>query len=60
VIASLFTTRFYPQAVLPSATILVLALGIGWLVRRRGFNLWRLIGTGFVVVLLVILVSPSI
>jgi len=60
VIASLFTTRFYPQAVLPSATILVLALGIGWLVRRHGFNLWALVAVGFVVVLVVILVSPSV
>jgi carbon starvation protein len=60
VIASLFTPRFYPQAVLPSAVILVLALVIGWLVKRRGLDLWRSIGVGFVVVLAVIVVSPSL
>ena len=42
VIATLFTPAFYPQAVVPSAVILVLALVTGWLVRRRGVNLWWL------------------
>jgi carbon starvation protein len=60
VIATLFTASFYPQAVLPSAVILVLALAIGWLVRRRGVNLWLLVGVSFVVVLGVIAIAPSI
>ena len=60
VIATLFTTRFYPEAVLPSAVILILAVAIGWLVRRRGVNLWRAIALAFVVVLAVIVVSPSV
>jgi carbon starvation protein len=60
VIGTLFTPAFYPQAVLPSAVILALALGIGWLVRRRGANLWRLIAAGFVVVLAVVIASPAL
>jgi carbon starvation protein len=59
VIARLFTPAFYPQSVLPSAVILVLAVAIGWLVRRKGFNLWRLVAAGFVLVLVVIGASPS-
>jgi carbon starvation protein len=60
VIATLLTPAFYPEAVVPSAVILVLALIIGWLVRRRGFNLWRLIAVGFAVVLLSVAISPRL
>jgi carbon starvation protein len=59
IIAELFRPQFYPQAILPSAVILVLALVIGTLVRRHGFNLWRLIAGGFALVLLVVVISPS-
>ena len=60
VIATLFTPGYYPQAVLPSAVILFLALGIGWRVRRHGANLWRWIAAGFVVVLTVVVLSPAL
>lgn len=59
IIAELFRPAFYPQAIVPSAVILVLALVIGVLVRRRGFNLWWLVGLGFVVVLLSVAFSPA-
>ena len=39
VIGSLLTPALYPEAVLPSVVILVLALVIGRLVRRHGFGL---------------------
>jgi carbon starvation protein len=51
-------STYYPESVVPSATILVLALAVGWLVRRRGFNLWRLIGVAFVITLAVVIASP--
>jgi carbon starvation protein len=60
IIGELFRPEFYPQAILPSAVILALALVIGVLVRHRGFNLWRLISIGFVVVLLAVAASPSV
>ncbi|MCP3978441.1 MAG: carbon starvation protein A [bacterium] len=59
IIATLFMPQFYPQAVVPSVLILVLALGIGWLVRRRKANLWKLIGFGFVIVLAGVAVAPG-
>jgi carbon starvation protein len=60
VIASLFTPDFYPETVLPSALILVLALGTGWLVRRRSFNLWILIAAGFSLVLAAVWAAPGL
>lgn len=51
-------TTYYPESVVPSATILVLALTIGWLVRRKGWNLWILISIAFVVTLAVVIASP--
>lgn len=52
-------TTYYPESVVPSAVILVLALAIGWLVRRRGMNLWALIAVAFVVTLAVVIASPA-
>jgi carbon starvation protein len=60
VVARLFTPAFHPEAIVPSGSILVLAVIIGWLVRRRGMNLWSLIAVGFVVVLAIVLVSPAL
>ena len=51
-------TTYYPESVVPSATILILALTIGWLVRRRGYNLWKLIAIAFFVTLAVVIASP--
>jgi carbon starvation protein len=50
----------YPQAVMPSAAILVLALIVGWLVRRRGFNWWRLTAVSFVLILVAVFFSPTV
>ena len=60
VVALLFSTDNYPESVVPSGTILVLALAIGWLVRRRAQNLWVLIAGAFVITLGVVILSPSI
>ena len=51
-------TTYYPEAVVPSALILLLALAIGWLVRRKGYSLWSLISIAFVVTLVVVIASP--
>jgi carbon starvation protein len=59
VIARLFTPAFYPQAVIPSSAILLLAIVIGWLVRRRPRALWPSIGVAFPLVLIVIVLATS-
>ncbi len=59
-VALLFSPEFYPESAVPSAVILLVAVVIGWLVRRRGLNLWWLIAAGFVITLLSVLVSPLI
>jgi len=58
IIARLFTPDYYPQAVLPSVVILVLAVGMGWAGQRGMFGLWPMVGSAFVVVLLSIVVAP--
>jgi carbon starvation protein len=59
-VVSVLFSGDYPESVLPSAVILLLALGIGWLVRRRGFSLWWLTAVCFVLILLAVQISPSI
>jgi carbon starvation protein len=59
VIAVLFAGD-YPQAVMPSSVILILALIVGWLVRRRGFNWGLLTAASFVLTLVAVVVSPMI
>ncbi|MCP4895567.1 MAG: carbon starvation protein A [bacterium] len=58
VIAVLFSPQYYPESAVPSAVILFLALIIGFLVRRRGANLWLLIGIAMIIVLAVVVASP--
>ena len=58
VVALLFSTENYPESVVPSGTILVLALAIGWLVQRRGWSLASLVPAAFVVILVVVVLSP--
>jgi len=41
VISTLFTTQFYPQSVLPSGFIMVLAMILGFLLYKRQFPLYR-------------------
>jgi carbon starvation protein len=60
ILGELFRPQFYPEAIVPSAVILALALVIGVAVRRHGFDLWRLIAAGFVLVLVAVVLSPSL
>ena len=58
VVGLLFSADYYPESVVPSAVILVAALLIGWLVRRRGQRLMPLIAVAFVFILIVVVASP--
>jgi carbon starvation protein len=58
VVGLLFSADYYPESVVPSATILISALIIGWLVRRRRFRLGPLISIAFVLVLAIVIASP--
>ena len=54
IIAVLFSPQFYPEAVLPSAVLMVLALAMGTAVHRRGWGLTSLTAAGFVAMLLLV------
>jgi len=58
VVGLLFSAEYYPESVVPSGAILVAALIIGWLVRRRGRKLMPLIAVAFVVILGTVIASP--
>ena len=58
VVGLLFSADYYPESVVPSAVILVAALLIGWLVRRRGQRLMPLIAVAFIFILIVVVASP--
>ena len=58
VVGLLFSADYYPESVVPSGAILVAAIIIGWLVRKRGRNLMPLIAVAFVIILAVVVASP--
>ncbi len=58
VVGLLFSADYYPESVVPSGAILVAAMLIGWLVRKRGRGLMPLITVAFVVTLAVVAASP--
>jgi carbon starvation protein len=58
VVGLLFSADYYPESVVPSAVILVLALIIGSLVRSGRGRLLPLIAVAFVVTLCVVALSP--
>ena len=60
VVAVLFSPEMYPQSIMPSAVILVLALGVGWLVQKRGLSRSLLVAVSFAVVLLAVLLSDQV
>ena len=51
VVAQLFSREFYPEAVFPSASLMVLALLMGFLFYKRGVALGPLTAVGFVLTL---------
>jgi carbon starvation protein len=60
VVGLLFSADYYPESVVPSGAILVAALLIGWLVRRKGQRLMPLISLAFVLILIIVAASPAL
>ncbi len=60
VVGLLFSADYYPESVVPSGAILVAAMIIGWLVRRRGRSLMPLVAVAFVLILIVVAASPAL
>ena len=54
VISQLFSANFYPQAVFPSASLMILAIIIGFLFYKKGVPLGRLTIVGFCLTLICI------
>ena len=52
--AKLFTSEFYPQAVIPSFSLMAIALAIGWALFRRRAKLGPATALGFVLMMLAI------
>lgn len=52
--ATLFTVEFYPQTVIPSFSLMVIAMAIGWAMFRRGVKLGPATAVGFVLMMLAI------
>ena len=52
--AKLFTSEFYPQAVIPSFSLMAIALAIGWAMFRRRAKLGPATALGFVLMMLAI------
>lgn len=51
VISTLFTSKFYPQSVLPSGVIMILAMILGFLLYKRQFPLYRSTWVAFILCL---------
>ena len=67
IIGVLFTVDFYPEAVLPSWLLMLIAMGIGALVYRRGWSIPQVTTLGFALMLALLwlgleypLVGPSL
>ena len=59
-VAGLFTADFYPESVLPTFSLMGIAMVIGWLVYRRGVSVVRLTVVGFLLMLVSIGVGLNI
>jgi len=53
------TAGHYPQAAAPSATIMLLALTVGWLTKRRGLRLGPLAAVAFALTLLTVYLAAT-
>ena len=59
-VAGLFTADFYPESVLPTFSLMAIAMVIGWLVYRRGVSVVRLTVVGFLLMLVSIGVGLNV
>ncbi len=60
VLADLFTTAFYPEAVFPTFFLMGVAMVIGWLVYKRGASVSKTTAVGFTLMILSIVVALNI
>lgn len=51
VCATLLSTAYNPEAIYPSATLMILALGVGWLVYKKNVSIWRVTWVVFIITL---------
>lgn len=54
VVASLFTTSFYPEAVYPTFSLIAIALVAGWASFKRSVPIWKVTSLGFLLMLITI------
>ena len=67
IVATLFSPEFYPESILPSAVLIVLALGMGTAIHRGGWDIRPLTTVAFLLLLLLVwagiqypIVGPSL
>jgi len=51
VCATLLSTAYNPEAIYPSATLMILALGVGWLVYKKNVSIWSVTWVVFIITL---------
>ncbi|MEE2839460.1 MAG: carbon starvation protein A [Acidobacteriota bacterium] len=51
VCATLLSTAYNPEAIYPSTTLMILALGVGWLVYKKNVSIWRVTWVVFIITL---------
>ena len=60
IVADLFTTSFYPQSVLPTFFLMVVAVVIGWMVYKRSASIGVMTAIGFVLMLSSVAVAMNV
>ena len=60
VVADLFTSAFYPEAVFPTFFLMAVAMVIGWLVYKKGASVSKTTAVGFTLMILSIIVALNI
>jgi carbon starvation protein len=51
VCATLLSTAYNPEAIYPSTTLMILALGVGWLVYKKNVSIWHVTWVVFIITL---------
>jgi carbon starvation protein len=60
VVADLFTSAFYPEAVFPTFFLMAVAMVIGWLVYKKGASVSKTTAVGFTLMMLSVAVALNI
>ena len=51
VCATLLSTAYNPEAIYPSVTLMILAMGVGWLVYKKNVSIWQVTSVAFIITL---------